>query len=192
MTTELNKKTKKTNHLKSLKTSGTIASASRYTIETILSIINFDKDITVVELGMGDGTITLELLHNMSPNSKLYGFEINPEFAKKSESIEDSRLTVINDSAENLKKNLSNYGQSQVNVVVSTLPVTLLGSDVVDTIFNEINTVLDDDGLFIQALHNPFYYLTLKKYFHIEKTYYEFRNLPPYFVIACKKKQNVS
>ena len=58
---------------------GSITPSSKYLVREIITNINFDKAKVIVELGMGTGVITKELIKNCSINTKIIGFETNQE-----------------------------------------------------------------------------------------------------------------
>ena len=58
---------------------GAISETSRKVELEICRYITKDKDVVVVEFGMGHGNITKEILNNISQNSILYAFEVKEE-----------------------------------------------------------------------------------------------------------------
>ncbi|MCH8014471.1 MAG: hypothetical protein IH823_06745 [Candidatus Dadabacteria bacterium] len=69
----------------------------------IIKNIDFSKTKCVVEFGPGIGTVTKVILKNLNQDAKLICFESNFEFCTfLDKNLNDSRLVVINDSAEKL------------------------------------------------------------------------------------------
>ncbi len=180
------KNTKK--HTENFQTSGTILAASAYSIQKILKNIAFNKVQTIVELGLGDGCITKEILAKTGTDSKVYGFEINPKFITLCSKIKDNRLELIDDSAETMTIKLRERNIYQVDVIVSTLPLSMIAKLTVKSILEQASHLIADNGIFIQAVHNPFLYFKLRKYFNVVDTQCELRNFPPYIFFTCRKK----
>ena len=103
---------------KNFKTKGMIGQSSRFLIQKMISNIDFSRDLTIVQYGSGKAVFVKQILRKMSPNSKLYVFEIDEKCNKYTEKIHDSRLVYINDSAEKI---FDYVMEKEVDAVVSTL-----------------------------------------------------------------------
>jgi phosphatidylethanolamine/phosphatidyl-N-methylethanolamine N-methyltransferase len=154
----------------------------------MLEPIDFKKAKVVVELGAGSGAFTKELLSQMSPDTHLLSFEINPEFCKILRStISDERFILIEDSAAALPEHLEKLGFGQADYIISGIPFVTLPTELVHEIVIASRKSLKKNGLFIQ-----FHYSSL-----IQKMYHEFfgnvevrlvpLNIPPAFVMICRK-----
>ena len=73
--------------LKSLKEVGTIFPSSKFVVEKMIEPINFEKNLTILELGSGDGVITKKLLEKMNYSSQLVCFETNKKFYQELKKI---------------------------------------------------------------------------------------------------------
>ena len=89
--------------LKTIKSSGAIAPSSKWLSQRIVDSLNFEQPKIIVEFGPGNGVFTKKLLSRLSDDSQLIVFEINEFFYQQLLQINDSRLTVINASAEALE-----------------------------------------------------------------------------------------
>lgn len=160
---------------------GSITPSSRFLIDKMLSNVNFSTAKVIVELGAGEGCVTKEILRRMKKSVKLFSFEINPSFCKLLKEINDKRLIVVNDSAENLQKyvKLSDY-------VISSLPLGSLPERVGDKITQEVAKVLKF-GKYIQYQYSLKSYGKLKSLFNVKLDFTLF-NLPPAFVYVCTKR----
>lgn len=177
------------NHLINIKSSGTILAASRYTINKILSLIPFDQDLTLLEIGLGDGCITSEIISKMSQNSKLVGLEINQKFYEDIKvRISDNRVILIHESVINLTRILEEINLNKIDVIISTLPLSYFSKSEQELIFNQISSHMTDKSIFIQAVHLPNVLSLLKKYFKTIESMLELRNLPPYIIYRCGKE----
>ena len=72
--------------------------------------IHPETDLNIIELGAGDGVITRYILSKMAPEGKLFVFEINPELCEVITDIQDSRMILINDGAQNMAIHYKNMG----------------------------------------------------------------------------------
>jgi len=166
---------------------GAVAPSTKFLAEKMLENVDFDSAKLIIELGPGNGIFTDILLERMSPDAKLYIFELNDLFYKElNERLTDSRATLIHDSAENIQKHINeNFGTA--DAVISSLPLMVfpekLRSNVVHAAYNS----LSDSGKYIQFQYS----LQSKKYLEgiFEKVNIRFtiRNFPPAFVYTCHK-----
>ena len=100
----------------------------------------------------------------MNVDSELYAFEINKNFCDKLNKIRDKRLFVINKSAIELSGVCSECGQ--VDLIISTIPLTIIPNDEINKILESGNKTLKKNGFFIQVLYTRIYLYKFKKYFH--------------------------
>lgn len=128
---------------------GALFETSKKVEKEICKHINKEKDIIVVEYGMGHGNITREILNNISPNSKLYSFEVNKDFCEHvKKTIQDDRLTIINDSAQNVRKY---FGMDKVDNVIASIPFSLYSEDKKHSIIVYAHDILDHEGFYSQV-----------------------------------------
>jgi phospholipid N-methyltransferase len=172
--------------IKNMKTSATITPSSKYVCKKMISHVDFQHADVVVELGAGDGVITKYILQEMRPGSKLIVFEILDQFCKKLRQIDDPRLVVIQDSAENMGKHLKEHGYDYAHDVVSAVPFVMLPKELSKRILAEVKQYIRPGGSMVQ-LH----YSTLAKNLYKEifgKVEVEFvaRNIPPAFLHVCR------
>lgn len=132
---------------KNFKTKGMIGQSSRFLIQKMISNIDFSRDLTIVQYGSGKAVFVKQILRKMSPNSKLYVFEINEKCNKYAEKIHDSRLVYINDSAEKIFDYVT---EKEVDAVVSTLPFASLPKNLLESIVSNSRTILKENGIFLQ------------------------------------------
>ncbi|HLP62206.1 MAG TPA: methyltransferase domain-containing protein [Candidatus Deferrimicrobium sp.] len=172
-----------------------IAPSSRYLTRAMVGPLRLDRAKVVVELGTGTGVITRELLHRLPPGSTLIGFETNPVFFHHVKgSLSDSRLFMLNTSAEKLVKNLEWLGYNQVDAVVSSLGLGYMTEDQRHTVLQGVSSFLSNDGIFthfqyfhgLQFRDGRFTRFDVKKLFRRYFDYVERKmvwcNLPPAYV----------
>ena len=189
--------------LKSLSVTASIFPSSRFLASALLRPIDFDRARIIVELGMGTGAITTEILRRMAPGSVLLAIELNPAFiAHVRSKVHDSRFIAISGRAERLGSILSQKGVRRVDAIVSSLGLTSMAHDQRSSIVRQAAEHLGKDGVLTQ-----FQYLTaggkpnwaralglkrfaeekfLREYFrevHSERVIW---NLPPARVYTCR------
>jgi phospholipid N-methyltransferase len=173
--------------LKSGGTIGALSPSSSYLTEKMLKPIHFDNARCIVEFGPGTGVFTYKLLEKMRPDSKLLTFEINPAFHEELMSIQDSRLIVINDSAEKIDHYLTLHQQEKADYIVSSLPFAMIPDAVVDNILANSFEALSPKGKFIQFQYSLNALSKLKAIYSKVKINFTFLNLPPAFIFICSR-----
>lgn len=172
--------------VKNIKYTGTVTRSSRFICKEMISYIDFENADVIVELGAGDGVITRHILKAMKPETKLLVFEISEPFCEEIREIDDDRMVVIQDSAENLEKYLKQYGFSQVHDVISAIPFVVVPDDLAKKIVGEVRKYLRKGGTMVQ-LH---YSLLTKKLYEeaFDDVSIKFvpLNIPPAFLHICK------
>lgn len=126
-----------------------ITPTSQFGIRRILKTLDFSTARVVVEYGPGLGVITRELLKRMMPNTKLIVIETNPVFARSlSGRIDDERLSVINDSAENVLQILKDHQEQTADCIISGIPFSLFPLALKDRILLNTKEALGEKGRF--------------------------------------------
>ena len=165
---------------------GAVAPSSKFLVKKMIDPIDFAKVKCIVEFGPGLGTITTELLSKMPADSKLIVFEINKEFCMKlQELINDSRMILISDTAENLENYLALHNIEKVDYIVSSLPFTMIPNKVVRNILKIAKSVIKPTGAFIQYQYSLNSYNRLKNTFKKVDLNFTPINLPPAFIFTC-------
>jgi phospholipid N-methyltransferase len=172
-------------HLKSIRTSGTIMPSSRYLVNRLVSGIDFARAVDIVELGVGTGCVTREILRRMRPDARLVSLEINPAFVEVGRRIGDPRLTVRHACASALPRVLAEEGMTRVDAVVSSLPLKIMDQNVVDRILDVSRESLRPDGRFFQYQYSLSHYNKLAARYAAVGIRFTVRNTPPAFVYEC-------
>ncbi|MHB1146616.1 MAG: class I SAM-dependent methyltransferase [Lutibacter sp.] len=171
-------------YTKNLFVTGAISQSCRSVEIEICRFIPKEDYKIIVEFGMGHGNITREILNNMAPNSKLFAFEVNKSFCDQvRNTIDDDRLTIINDSAENIKK----YLQDEVHSVIASIPFSFFSKEKQIGIIQDVYDKLVNDSYYSQALYSKIPFKKFQKIFdscYIEKIK---DNIPSAYVYHCKK-----
>ena len=173
--------------IKNFKTTGTITPSSKKLVERLLAPIDFSETLLIAELGPGNGCITKALLERMNKKSILLCLEVNQDFASELKSINDSRLRVFNSCASSMKAVLEGMGVTEVDHIVSSLPLALIKEDLLSNILSSARSNLKDGGRFLQYQYSLANYGDMKPIFSDIKLKFTLRNMPPAFVYDCLK-----
>ncbi|PIE86900.1 MAG: hypothetical protein CSA03_03300 [Bacteroidetes bacterium] len=163
---------------------GAIKETSREVELEICQRIPTDRDVIVVEFGMGHGNITQEILSTITPGSKIYAFEVVEEFCDHvKEIIQDDRLVIVNDSAENIKQHIS----FPIDSVISSIPFSFFSEAKGTTIIQDSYDLLKDGAVYSQVLLTKFNFKKFEAVFE-ECGMVKLPNFPSEYVYHCQKK----
>jgi phosphatidylethanolamine/phosphatidyl-N-methylethanolamine N-methyltransferase len=170
----------------------TIFPTSRSLANSLLNHADLPSMNSVVELGAGTGAITRHLVPRLSSPANYLGVELDPllvDFMKK----EFAGLRFETGLAENLAKCVPD---SSVDVVVSSLPWTILPIDTQKRTIAAIVQARKPGGIFVTYICiNAIWYpqarafkRQLKTSFRVvERSSLEWRNIPPAYVFKSTK-----
>lgn len=157
--------------------------------EKMIENIDFDNSKLIVELGPGTGVFTDVLMERMGGDTKLLVFELNDNFYESLNArINDPRVQIIHDSAEHLKKYLSEEEQKNVDVVVSSLPLTVFPEELRHAVLDEAYASLKNGGLYTQFQYSLQAKKLLEARYKDVSIKFTMKNFPPAFVYTCRKK----
>lgn len=172
---------------------GSIAPSSRFLCKSMADKIDKSKARVVVELGAGNGVITNYLLDRMEPDARLLIFEINETFVEKmQQNFNDPRIQIIHDSAENMGQYFEEQNITHVDYFISAIPFVMLPEVVAQNIISGCVRWLNTGGLFIQFHYSPVLVNFYKRMFGNATVDFVPLNMPPAFIITCKKKDSTS
>jgi len=167
---------------------GSVIPSSRFLVNELMKSIDFKTAECIVEYGPGTGTITHELLKRAKKDARLLCFETNRKFCNYlRKNIKDDRLTVINDSAENIKKHVKVSGISKVDYIISGLPFSTLPVGKRSVIIEEAKGTLKTEGKFVVYQFLSSFKKSIGSYFSRISTKFVPLNIPPCFVFVCEK-----
>ena len=138
----------------------------------------------IVEYGPGSGVLTRALLERLRPDGRLVAIERNAELAGRlTNGIEDRRLTVVRDSAEQVRQILDDLDQGPVDYVFSGIPFFWLTPEAAARIVANTREVLATGGSFVA--YQMFYLTRRRLRVHLDRSFstvhaeLDLRNLPP-------------
>ncbi len=173
--------------LKNLNTVGTVTRSSSFLCKKIVKMSELSSAKCIVELGAGDGVMTRHILAKMPADCKLFCFEINEKFCITLRSIQDSRLIVVEDSAERLKDYIEQYGFEQIDVIFSALPFVVLPEEISKSIVQNCYDYLKPLGQFLQVHYSLIQKSLYLRTFGNVDVKFQLLNLPPAFILSCVK-----
>jgi len=144
----------------------------------MLAGIDFSTIQTVVELGPGIGSFTEELLNQAEPGTTVILIEIEKDFIQILEKKYGDKVIIVNESAENLNQILSNRGIGKVDLIISSLPISL-PKQIFRNILQCIKHHTEKGAVFRYFTYVP---SVMKKYYElmpIKKVSSVYRNFPP-------------
>lgn len=163
---------------------GALFETSRKVEIEICKYIPRSENAIVVEFGMGHGNITKEILNTISSSSKLYAFEVNKDFCEHvRKTIKDERLVIINESAEYLKK----YVSEDVDSVIASIPFSFFSKEKGLGIIQDSYDVLASGSYYSQVLLSKFNFKKFQLIFD-ECELLKLPNLRLEYIYHCKKK----
>jgi len=167
---------------------GAMAPSSKFLAQKMLRNIDFSTSKVIIELGPGTGVFTDDLIKKMPKDSTLLAFELNELFYKNLDArINDPRVHIIHDSAENIEKYLVQYNLDKADVVLSSLPLAIFPEELRLAILTASKNALKPKGQYIQFQYSLQAKRLLKKFFIKMNIQFTPLNFPPAFVYTCQK-----
>ncbi len=168
------------------KTVATVAPSSRALSRATLREVDWGNTKAVVELGAGTGPITAELMKVIPPHVRLVVNEFLPEFCQALRQ-KFHGLDVAEGDAKRLTEMLAQRGISQVDYVLSGLPLTHFAPADRDAVIDQAGRLLGPTGEFRQLTTAPWLYRGLyRRYFREVSFRLVVWNLPPGGVYYCR------
>jgi phosphatidylethanolamine/phosphatidyl-N-methylethanolamine N-methyltransferase len=177
--------------------------SSRALADSLIRYIDFASARTIVELGVGTGAITSQILCRMKPDARIYTLDISSIFIEHvKQKFKDPRLVPILGDAKDLAAILRVWKLGRVDAVVSSLSLTWMDNDARLSVFDQITGCLSDQGVFTQyqyvhARAIPSWCTRigissfngakfLRRYFHNVSAETVLWNVPPALVYTCQ------
>jgi phospholipid N-methyltransferase len=168
------------------KSVATVAPSSRILSRAILRGIDWSKTRCVVELGAGTGPVTRQLVKIALPGVRLVVNEFDPDFCRLLREKFPS-VDVVEGDARALGEVLAKRGITQVDYVLSGLPLTHFAEADRAAVIDQAGATLSPNGEFRQLTTAPWLYRGLyRRYFRDVSFRLVMRNLPPGGVYYCR------
>jgi phospholipid N-methyltransferase len=184
-------------YIKNLVTDRYIASVtptSIYGVRRVCEKIDFAAPRVLVEFGPGTGVFTRYLLERTRPEARFVLIERNRNFAAILRSkFRNPRVTVINDSAENVVAILKGSGALPADYILSGIPFSFFPPELRRRIVSATYAALRAGGKFLA--YQTFYQspahlrVPLEARFGSIRVEYEMRNIPPLAIYEAIKRE---
>jgi len=175
-------------HIKNFRTSGTLMPSSRFLVKRLVDCVDFADSTVIVELGVGNGCVTREILRRMRPDARLVALEIDPAFIEECRSIRDPRLTLREACATELPEVLRAEGIEGVDAVVSCLPLGFMDDGLVARILEASRASLRPHGRFVQFQYSLGHHPRLTRLYGDVVVHFTPANVPPAYVYQCSRQ----
>ncbi|TDL31910.1 SAM-dependent methyltransferase [Jeotgalibacillus sp. S-D1] len=170
---------------------GAIAPSSSYLAQKMTPNRLVEDAAVIVELGAGMGHFTREIIRKKTAGCTVVVFETNPVFFKELSERYDDRedVIVLLETARNLTTALGKLQIGQTDLIVSGLPFSSFELEESLTILRGVRESLDDSGTFLTFQYSKYRKKLFDQVFGNISYEREVRNLPPAYVIKCKKSK---
>ena len=178
-------------YLKSFVTDTNVASitpSSQYCVRKLCSKIDFSTKKIIVEYGGGTGVFTKYILRQMTDDSQIFVFETNDKFFKKLQEIDDPRLTLFNESVEEILNLLPQEILGNVNHIISGIPFSFFDWELKINILNKTQQALKPSGSFLAYQTSGHLKKPLTEVFNNYTTDFCWKNIPPYFIYEAVRR----
>lgn len=161
---------------------GAVMPSGKNLCRAMVEIVGVNDDDIYVEVGVGTGVVTRELVAAGVPQKNIYLFESEVGFiAELKEKF--PKANVILGDAQFLQKYLCQFGVGKVSKIISSLPFKSLPKPVAANILEQFDMILKKDGKIVQftyAVNEP-YPQSFKMLcgFEAERKKYIKKNVPP-------------
>ena len=200
-----------TEGFKNIRGVGTVCSTSRFAAKAMVPEIGLhDEPKVIVELGVGTGSVTKEILKHLRPKDLYIGIEANDKFlevcrdglcagnprtekAEQSSYDGDRNLSVNFEHglAQNIREILKKYGVKEADEIICTIPFRILPKRDTKEILQNVKKLLKKGGYFtfiryLLAPENKEISKELSDFSVVDKKII-MRNIPPAEVIKMRR-----
>lgn len=168
---------------------GAVKPSSKHLARKMVGDVYFQRAGCIVEIGAGTGVFTEEVIKRKRPSTKFIVFEINHVFYKglKKKYGKCPNVRIIHDTAGHMGEHLAKYGIPKADYIISGLPFASLPKEASGQILRECRDCLSPKGLFITFQYTKWKIPLFLGYFPSISIKKECRNIPPAYVLGCRK-----
>ena len=174
--------------LKNIRQIGSIFPSSRFVVRKMIEPIDFEKKITILELGSGTGVITKQLLEKINSESTLICFETNQKFCQELEKMKSEKMTLINESAETMQTYIKQLKIEQVDYIVSSVPLMTIPQEITNKILTASVEILGNSGKLIQLQYTKVLDKKIRAYYNQIDITFTPKYYLPAFIYTCYNK----
>lgn len=165
------------------RTIGSVTPSSPQLVDSMLQNADWGKIGAIAELGAGTGVMTRAIIERKAKDSDLLVFEIEEELRKNLEN--ETGLEIYAD-ARSLPEVMKSRGIKRADLIVSSLPFTVLPREVTEAVMDGVTKSLAPDGSFVAFQYSLHMKGTLEKLFEKVDVRFVMMNIPPAFVYECR------
>jgi phospholipid N-methyltransferase len=179
-----------------IRQTGAIVPSQGFLIEKMIAPVPENYAGQVIELGAGNGALTLRLAAKC-PGARILACEINPALAQATrENLRNAgingRVKVVADSAEHLLSERTRRGIEKVDYVVSGIPLGNLSRESVIALLDIISRALGEGGMYIQFQYSLLDRQKIRARFPNLRTVPALLNIPPAVVYYAQRGEPAS
>jgi phospholipid N-methyltransferase len=162
---------------------GAIVPSQRFLIEKMIAPIPETYSGRIIELGAGNGAITLRLAARC-PEARILACEINPTLARVNRQNLDmaginGRVQVVPDSAQHLLSEMGRRGMDKADFILSGIPLGNLPGQRALALIQAISQALNPDGMYVQFQYSLIDRKKVRAHFKTLRTVPVLLNIPP-------------
>jgi len=170
---------------------GGIVPSQRFLIAKMIAPVPDTYRGRVIELGAGNGALTLRLAARC-PEARILACEINPTLARDHRcnlagAGLNGRVELVTGSATDLLSELGKSGVEKPDFVISGIPLGNLGREKALALIGTIYQTLGEGGIYIQFQHSLLDRKKIRTRFPNLRTVPVFLNFPPAVVYYARK-----
>ena len=165
------------------RTIGSVTPSSPQLVDSMLQNADWGKIGAIAELGAGTGVMTRAIIERKAKDSDLLVFEIEEELRKNLEN--ETGLEIYADACS-LPEVMKSRGIKRADLIVSSLPFTVLPREVTAAVMDGVTRSLAPDGSFVAFQYSLHMKGTLEKLFEKVDVRFVMMNIPPAFVYECR------
>jgi phosphatidylethanolamine/phosphatidyl-N-methylethanolamine N-methyltransferase len=175
-----------------LRQTGAIVPSQGFLINKMIAPLPEDYRGQVIELGAGNGALTLRLAAKC-PHARILACEINPALAQATrENLRNAgingRVQVVSDSAEHMLSERTRKGMDKVDYVLSGIPLGNLDRESVGALLDRISRALNENGMYIQFQYSLMDRQKIRARFPTLRTVPVPLNIPPAVVYYAQRR----
>lgn len=172
-----------------------LAPSSRHLASRMAAAVPLATAENVVELGPGTGALTQALLPKLNPNARFLAVELNPTFAAEWRKQFPGRQIEVGNVA-NLRQICARHDMKSLDCIVSGLPWPSFPIALQETALEEVLALLKPGGQMVTFGYHVgmcmpsgrhFQKLVQRKFRRVERLAWEWRNLPPAYILRCTR-----
>lgn len=172
-----------------------LAPSSRHLATRMAASVPLSTSDNVVELGPGTGALTTALLPHLSPHARFLAVELNPTFAEEWRKQFPGRHVEVG-SVANLRHICGKNDIHSIDCIVSGLPWPSFPITLQEAALEEVLSLLKPGGQMVTFGYHVgmcmpsgrhFLRLIKKRFRRVEWLAWEWRNLPPAYILRCTR-----